>query len=154
MLRFNILVSTVPLLVAGLFAKADITPAAQPCIAVGTGSMRIAQAPWQAQSHVSFTTDPTEATVRVQIVGRAEDADFTVVDDASVTGDDACPVNAATRYVGIVAIPSPTEPVIYLSRDAGADYRIFVQSRSFTERDAAALIVGASRASRHVAAAF
>jgi hypothetical protein len=34
--------------------------------------------------------------------------------------------------------------VIYLSRDGPADYRIFVSSKSFSVRDAAALIVGAS----------
>jgi len=155
MLRFNILVSTLPLLIAGLFARGDLVPAAQPCIAVGTGSMRIAQAPWQAQSHVSFTDDPTEATVRVQIVDRVEEADFVMVDDAAAPADGACPVNAATRYVGITDVPSPAEPVIYLSHKGRADYRIFVQSRSFTARDAAALLVGAAGASpRRVAAAL
>jgi len=34
--------------------------------------------------------------------------------------------------------------VIYLSHDGPADYRIFVQSKNFSARDAAALIVGAN----------
>jgi hypothetical protein len=34
--------------------------------------------------------------------------------------------------------------VIYLSHSGPADYRIFVRSKTFTARDAAALIVGAS----------
>ena len=38
---------------------------------------------------------------------------------------------------------SEADPVIYLSRDGPADYRIFVSSKSFSVRDAAALIVGA-----------
>ena len=33
--------------------------------------------------------------------------------------------------------------MIYLSQEAGADYRIFVQSRTFSPRDAAALVVSA-----------
>jgi hypothetical protein len=33
--------------------------------------------------------------------------------------------------------------VIYLSPDGPADYRIFVRSKTFTAREAAALIVGA-----------
>jgi hypothetical protein len=36
--------------------------------------------------------------------------------------------------------------VIYLSTNGPADYRIFVQSKSFSVRDAAALIVGAQDA--------
>ena len=45
------------------------------------------------------------------------------------------------------------EPVIYLSADRPADYRIFVQSKRFSAREAAALIVGASGSHRRIAAA-
>jgi hypothetical protein len=43
--------------------------------------------------------------------------------------------------------------VIYLSQDGPADYRIFVKSKTFTAREAAALIVGASGGHPHLAAA-
>ena len=49
--------------------------------------------------------------------------------------------------------PSASEPVIYLSRQGPADYRIFVQSRTFSARDAAALIVGARGGAKRVRAA-
>jgi hypothetical protein len=55
--------------------------------------------------------------------------------------------------VSISRNPSPSDPVIYLSQDAPSDYRIFVQSRIFSARDAAALIVGARGGHRRLEAA-
>jgi hypothetical protein len=43
--------------------------------------------------------------------------------------------------------------VIYLSHDGPADYRIFVRSKTFSAREAAALIVGASGGHRRLEAA-
>jgi hypothetical protein len=143
MLRFKILASTIPLIVAGVFARSELAPAARPCITLGETSVQIAAAPWQAQLNVSFTDDPALATVRVQIVDGAEAADFAYVDDIDSTEASACGVTAATRFVAIDALPSAAEPVIYLSQDGNADYRIFVRSKHFTPREAAALIVGA-----------
>ncbi len=144
MLRFKILASTFPLVLAAVFARGGLAPATQPCVAIGETTVRIAAGPWQAQSQVSFTDDPRLATVRVQIVDSAEAADFAVVDDVQDSSDgDACRNNAATRLIGISAAPAADAAVIYLSQDGNADYRIFVTSNSFTPRDAAALIVGA-----------
>jgi len=142
MLRFKILASTIPLLLAAILSRGDLSSATHPCIAIGESSVQMAIAPWQAQRHVTFTDDPARATVRVQIVDSAEAADFAVVDDVDSAGA-GCAVTAATRFVAISATASSTEPVIYLSNEANADYRIFVQSRSFSQRDAAALIVSA-----------
>jgi hypothetical protein len=44
--------------------------------------------------------------------------------------------------------------VIYLSPDGNADYRIFVQSKRFTPREAVALIVSASGGRPGMAAAL
>lgn len=158
MLRLKILASAVPLLFAAVFARGDFLPGTRPCIAIGESSVQIASLPWQAQSHVSFTRDPALATVRVQLTDNAATADFAVLDD--IDGAEApeaahsCEVNAATRFVAISATPSASEPVIYLSTDGPADYRIFVASKQFTVRDAAALIVGASGAPRRLAGAL
>ena len=56
--------------------------------------------------------------------------------------------------MAISANPSASEPVIYLAPDGPADYRIFVSSKHFSARDAAALIVGANGAPRRLAAAL
>ena len=149
MLRVKILASAVPLLLAGVVAGGELVPGARPCIAVGRASMQIATAPWQNPLHVSFTDDPETATVRVQIVDRADLADFTVIDDMrTAITDDTCAVNPETSFVSIADHASGSEPVIYLTQSSSADYRIFVQSRTFSVRDAAALVVVAGRGVR------
>jgi hypothetical protein len=65
----------------------------------------------------------------------------------------ACEATAATLSVAVAASRSGSAPVIYLSKDGSADYRIFVRSKAFTPRDAAALIVGAGGGHPHLTAA-
>ena len=151
MLRFKILVSAVPLLAAAVFARGGLLPLPHPCIAIGGASVQIASVPWQAQLHVSFTDDPAVATVRVQIADSAGAADFAVVDDVESPQGGAC--EAATRLVAISAHATEAAPVIYLSHNGPADYRIFVRSKTFTARDAAALVVGAAGGHRRLQAA-
>jgi hypothetical protein len=153
MLRFKILASAVPLILAGVFARGELLPGPRPCIETGGTSVQIATAPWHADLHVGFTDDPAAATVRVQIVENAETADFAVVDDVDSAGPNACEANPAMRLVAVDAYPSASQPVIYLSRDGGADYRIFVRSKTFSLREAAALIVGANAGHARMAAA-
>jgi len=143
MLRFGILASVVPLAVAAMFARGELLPGPRPCIEISGASLQIAALSWQAQRHVSFTGDPAFATVRVQISDSAEAADFTVIDDIDSAETGACESNAPPQLVAISTSPSGSDPVIYLSKDGPADYRIFVHSKSFSARDAAALIVGA-----------
>jgi hypothetical protein len=153
MLRFKILASAVPLILAGVFARSELLPGPRPCIETGGTSVQIATAPWHADLHVGFTDDPATATVRVQIVESAEIADFAVADDADSADANACEANPAMRLVAVAAHPSASQPIIYLSRDGGADYRIFVRSKTFSARDAAALIVGANGGHARMAAA-
>lgn len=136
-----------PLLVLGLLgARGELIAGPRPCIVVSDRAVQIAPTPRQAQLHVGFTDDPVRATVRVQIVDDPDAADFAVTDDAATDEPSACALAPTTRLVAIAEQPAATDPVIYLSHDdgGGADYRIFVRSNSFTARDAAALLVGAS----------
>ena len=154
MLRLKILASAVPLLVAAVFARGDLLPGARACIAIGEGSVQLTSLSWQAQSHVSFTRDPSLATVRVQLTDNAAAADFAVLDDIDSAEANGCEVNASTRFVAISATSSASGPIIYLSPDGPADYRIYVASKHFSARDAAALVVGANAAApRRLAAA-
>ena len=153
MLRFKILASAAPLVFAAVFAHGGLLPGPRPCITVGEAAVQITSAPWQAQLHVSFTDDPALATVRVQIADSAEAADFAVVDDIDGAETDSCEANAATRLVAISTAPAADGPVIYLTSDGPADYRIFVRSKTFTAREAAALIVGAGDGHRRLQAA-
>ena len=152
MLRFKILASVVPLLLIAVLARGELFPAPRPCIAVCETSLQIASGPWHADLHVSFTDDPALATVRVQLTDRAEAADFVVVDDVDSAEAETCAA-PATQMVAISEDSPGTGPVIYLSPDGPADYRIFVRSKTFTAREAAALIVGARGGHRAVEAA-
>ena len=143
MLRFKILASAIPLLIVAFFARGGLSPGAQPCIAIGDTSVEIASVPWRADLHVAFTDDPALATVRVQLADNAESADFVVIDDVDAPEAGGCATNAATKLVAVSATPEGGAPVIYLSPDGPADYRIFVRSKNFSARDAAALVVGA-----------
>ena len=80
-----------------------------------------------------------------------EIADFVMVDGADSIEANAC--GGAPRFVAISAYPSASAPVIYLSTDGGADYRIFVRSKTFSLREAAALVVGANGGRARIAAA-
>jgi len=148
MLRLKILASVVPLAVAALFARGEFLVGQRPCIEIAGRSVQIATLSWQAHRHVSFTSDPGRATVRVQISDSADAADFTVIDDVDTAESGACESNSPPALVAISGKPGEGDPVIYLTRDGPADYRIFVSSKSFSVRDAAAVIVGA-RGERH-----
>jgi hypothetical protein len=153
MLRFNLLASVVPLAVAAVFARGEFSTGPRPCIEISGASLQIAALSWQAERHVSFTGDARRATVRVQITEAAETADFTVIDDIDSTEAGACQSHSPPQLVAISTAPSESDPVIYLSPDGPADYRIFVHSKSFSARDAAALIVGARGSPHRLAAA-
>ncbi|MBB4393375.1 hypothetical protein [Bradyrhizobium sp. ERR14] len=143
MLRFKFLASVVPLLAAAVFARAEIGSVSNPCIALGETSVELTSLFWTAAVHVAFTEDPARATVRVQITDDADTADFAVVDDGLGSEPDSCQANPSTRRVSIAAQPVDGGQVIYLSTEGPADYRIYVRSKSFSQREAAALIVGA-----------
>ncbi len=143
MLRFRILASVVPLAIAAFFARDGLFGAARPCIAVADTSVQLTSVPWASSLHVSFTSNPAKATVRVQIIDRAEAADFAVIDDVDTAESGACQNHQPPQLVSISRGFSASDPVIYLTQEAPADYRIFVQSKTFSMLDAAALIVGA-----------
>lgn len=153
MLRLKILASVVPLAVVALFARGEFLTGPRPCIEVAGTSVQIAALPWQADRHVSFTSDASRATVRVQISDDAEAADFAVIDDVDTVEGGACNGGAPPRLVAISRDPGEHDPVIYLSREGPADYRVFVASKSFSLFDAAALIVGAGGERHRIRAA-
>jgi hypothetical protein len=148
MLRLKVLASVVPLALVALFARGSLFSSAHPCIAIANTSVEIAELPWHADLHVAFTDDPAAATVRVQITEDAQTADFALVDDNNAAEASACEASPATRAVSISDMAERGTPVIYLTHEGPADYRIFVRSNSFSQRDAAALVVGAGISGR------
>ena len=153
MLRFKVLASVVPLLAAAVFARSEIGSVSHPCIAIGETSVELTSLFWTAGVQVAFTDDPSQATVRVQITDDADAADFAVVDDGESEEPGACQGNPSTRLVAISGQPGSDRPTIYLSTEGPADYRIYVRSKTFSQKEAAALIVGARGGQRHLQAA-
>ena len=144
MLRLKVLLACVPLIAGAVMAGVRLFPTSHPCIAVDDASVEISDLPWHADLHVAFTDNPAAATVRVGLSENPEAADFAVVDDAIDADQSACAANPATRLVTVSAYPAKDDPVIYLAHDGPADFRIYVRSKSFSERDAAALVVAGS----------
>jgi hypothetical protein len=79
----------------------------------------------------------------VQLVQAAEIADLAIVEDNSASEADSCSLRGAARAITISAQPVPGAPVVYLSDEANADYRIYVDSTQISPQQAAALIVTA-----------
>jgi hypothetical protein len=154
MLRFKVLVSVAPLIGAAILARLELAPTPRPCISLDAGTLQIAENSEQADLRVSFTDDPSRASVRVALTDRPETADFAVVDDAAEADDGACAATEATRFVAISDDSLRGAPVIYLTRDDPADFRIFVSSSRFSVHEAAALIVGAHRTAHLAEAAL
>jgi hypothetical protein len=153
MLRFKILASVVPLLAAAVFARSEIGSVSQPCIAIGDTSVELTSLFWTASVQIAFTDDPAQATVRVQITDDADAADFAVVDDGASDEPGACQGNPSTHLVAISGQAGRDHPIVYLTNDGPADYRIYVRSKTFSRKEAAALIVGARGGHRHLQAA-
>ena len=150
MLRLNVLTTVIPVASLLLVAQQSIGWASRPCIVAGEASVELAALPWTADLHVAFTDDPARANLRIQIVDSAEAADFALVDGVGSAEGNAC--GGAARQVTISAQGTVGTPLIYLSQDGPADYRVFVQSEVFSAQDAAALLAAAKLRPMHAAA--
>lgn len=129
MLRLSILSSVIPLVLVGGVTHDWTHASVRQCFAA------------PAAGSVAFTADPLAATVTVQIVASAELADLAIVEEAQGAEPANCGLDQAARLVTITTHPQPDEPVVHLTRDADADYRIYVDSRTISPKQAAALIV-------------
>lgn len=141
MLRIGILTAAASLVIAGGVWSGPSAAPQTPCIAAGLTTVQLANSPHQPARTVSFTADRARATLRVQIVDDAAVADLAIAEDG-LPSTGTCPVDDITRLVAISPTPVLGEPVIHLSREDGADLRIYVASERITPRQAAALLVG------------
>ncbi len=135
MLRLSILSAVIPLALAGGVAHEWNPASARQCFAAAMTA--------PAPRAIAFTDDPLTATVKVQIVDRPELADLAIADDIDVTDARDCGTNDMARLFTVSAHPRPGEPIAYLTREADADYRIYIDSAKISARQAAAMIVGA-----------
>ena len=139
MLRLAILSSVIPLALVGGVAHQWTHASAAQCFAT------------PAARSVAFTSDPLAATVTVQIVASAELADLAIVDEAGAAEPADCGLDQAARLVRLSVHPRPGEPIVHLTREADADYRIYVDSHTIAPEQAAAMIVAARGGQKRLA---
>jgi hypothetical protein len=131
MLRIGLISSVIPLALAGGIAHEWTSANAPQCFAPAAPAIRT----------IAFTDDPAQATVSVQLVDAADLADLVIAADNTAAEAEGCSLREMVRSVTINMRPVAGEPVVHLSREADADYRIYVDSAQISARQAAALIV-------------
>jgi hypothetical protein len=133
----------VPVGAAAMLAPADDGL----CLASGATAYRLAPNAAVPDFRIRIDAGAAKPDLRIQAVDRAEIADFVLVDDGS-GGPPSCR-SAAVRTVAIdAAAAEPDVTVSLAATPAAADYRIFVRSARFSQRDAVALLAAIWRANQ------
>jgi hypothetical protein len=111
------------------------------CFASGASTYRIVTGTATPDYRIRFEDDAVRPDLRVQLVDRAEHADFVLVDDFSGSEQNACRSSTPVRTVAVDTDAQAPDVTVQLSDDIkGADYRLFVHSARFSQQDAAALL--------------
>ena len=119
------------------------------CFASGATTYQIARnaAAPDFRIRIADAGADTYPDLRMQLVDRAEIADFVLVDDFS--GGDRAPCRSATpiRTVALDADTAKPDVIVNLSA-AASDYTIYIHSVRFSQQDAAALLAAMWKADR------
>ena len=120
----------------GLFAPGNI----RPCFVSGAAAFQIVPDAASSDVRVRIATDAPRPDLRMQLVDRPEIADFVLVDDLGTSPDAGCPSSQRIRTVALDDRSAAPDVTVNLSPDTSADYRIYIRSARFSQRQAAALI--------------
>ncbi|MBX9842082.1 MAG: hypothetical protein K2Z80_09785 [Xanthobacteraceae bacterium] len=124
------------------------------CFASGASTYQIVASATAPDYRIRIDAEAARPDLRMQLVDRAENADFVLVDDFSGNEPSTCKSATPIRTVTLDAAAGTPDVTVHLSADAkGADYRLYVHSARFSQRDAAALLAAMWKAdqSRQVA---
>ena len=112
------------------------------CFASGATTYQIARNAAAPDFRIKIADDTAHADLRMQLVDRAEIADFVLVDDFSGGAPAPCRSSAPIRTVALDSDAAARPDVtVELSADAAVpDYKIYVHSVRFSHEDAAALL--------------
>lgn len=119
------------------------------CFASGATTYRIARDASAPDFRIKIANDPTRADLHMQLVDRAEIADFVLVDDFS--GDARGPCRSATPIRTVTLDAGVEKPDVTVNLSAGTDapdYKIYVHSVRFSQQDAAALLAAMWKSDR------
>jgi len=122
-------------------AHSTFTPKQPLCFASGAATYRIAPDAPAPDYRVRIGGEASTADLRMQLVDRAELADFVLVDDFSGTEPGACKSSTRTRTVMLDPDGAAPDVTIHLSTDVAAPhFKLYVHSVRFSQQDAAALL--------------
>lgn len=111
------------------------------CFASGASTYQIVANAPAPDYRVRIDSKAANPDLRMQLVDRAEHADFVLVDDFSDGEPSTCKSSTPIRTVTLDGSTSKPDVTVQLSADAkGADYRLYVHSVRFSQQDAAALL--------------
>ena len=122
-------------------AHSTFMPKESPCFTSGASTYRIARGAAAPDFRIRIDQDSPRPDLRMQMVDRAEIADFVLVDDFGSAEPGACRSATPIRTVMLDDEVATPDVIVRLSTEAmGADYKLFVHSVRFSQLDAAALL--------------
>jgi hypothetical protein len=111
------------------------------CFASGASTYQIVANAPAPDYRIRIDNQTAQPDLRMQLVDRAEHADFVLVDDFSDGEPSTCKSATKIRTVTLDGASGKPDVTVQLSADAkGADYRLYVHSVRFSQQDAAALL--------------
>lgn len=123
-----------------------LAPQQSACFTSGIASYRIATGNTAPDFRIKIAGDSARADLRMQLVDRAEIADFVLVDDSS-DEEPGCNPSSRVRTVTVDASARRPDVTVALTTDPdAADYRLYIRSARFSQRDAVALLAAAWKA--------
>ncbi|MBX9824959.1 MAG: hypothetical protein K2Y27_08175 [Xanthobacteraceae bacterium] len=119
------------------------------CFASGASTYQIVANATAPDYRIRIDAEAVRPDLRMQLVDRAENADFVLVDDFSGNEPSTCKSATPIRTVTLDTAAGKPDVTVHLSADAkGADYRLYVHSARFSQQDAAALLAAMWKADR------
>jgi hypothetical protein len=111
------------------------------CFASGATTYRIAHNAVAPDFRIKIANTSSRADLRMQLVDRAEIADFVLVDDFSGREPASCRSSTPIQTVTLDTGTAKPDVTVNLSADAtDPDYKIYVHSVRYSQQDAAALL--------------
>ncbi len=135
--------SLILLFVAGIPAAAPPLHSTPPlCFSAGPLTYQISPVATRSDLRVHVADGPAQADLHIQLVDRAESADFVLADDEQAPNSGACNAGGAVTSVALVPERGSPDITISLTRATGvADFTLFVHSARMSEAQAAALFL-------------
>jgi hypothetical protein len=146
--RIQKIVAAIAIVAVPAAAYSALAPQQSACFTSGTASYRIVPGADTPDFRIKIAGDSARPDLRMQLVDRAEIADVVLVDDGS-DEESGCG-SLRVRTVTVDAGARRPDVTVALTTDAdAADYRLYVRSVRFSQRDAMALLAAAWKAGGH-----